>query len=165
MRIVNSSKLALLDGGNTLSYQVYRKTLEEKKSTSQLIVEDKYFLNPCTENQLLALRSQNIPTFILKLDGQLFYAFVRYDFFITNHFIFSTKHQCDGCKRCYAKPFKKGGCSKVLARKANTLNVSNPIVLKSMSRIERFSFILDGYETIGIQRESFYVANCQYFKG
>lgn len=166
MRIVNLSKSALLDGGNTLSYQVYRNTFEGKKSTSELIVDDKYFLNHCTEKQLLALRRQKTPTFILKFDGQLFYALVRQDFFITNHFIFSSKHQCDACTRCYAKPFEEGGCLKVLSRKSY-LNVSeiNTIALRSMSRIERFPFIVDGYETIGIQNESFYVANCQYFKG
>ena len=110
---------------------------------------DSYELREILKEKLNILRNRNIPIFILKENDRYYFAFVPYDFKLTG--AIKVEHRCAPrtslCKRLSPKPDCEGGCRKVRTTK---------------KRLEQFSWIKSGYETINTEFECFVVIKCEH---
>ena len=133
----------------------YERDVEKKKNDNIKVVceteEDveEFDLREIPKEKLQILRSQQIPVFILKENNRYYFAFVPYNFKLTGSV--KIEHRCAPrttiCKRLSPKADCDGGCRKVRAAK---------------KRLESFSWIKSGYETINTEFESFLVIKCEH---
>ena len=109
-------------------------------------------LRQVTRDELLEIRAQRIPSFVLKHNGNLYHSEIKKTL-SANTFAFFGQHKCAHndtiCNYLSAKPDHLGGCAKVRAFR---------------SRIEDFEFIQTGFETFAVNDECFVVLKCTNHK-
>lgn len=110
-----------------------------------------------TPEALADYRKKGVPSFVLKIDGKLYYSAIPDNISFMNSTILGA-HQCAltksgfggyGCHRLSAASDENGGCEKVRNRS---------------TYIEKYPWITTGYETFNTKLDSFVVANCLHFE-
>ena len=136
----------------TLSPSSGRYKLLSKNLVSERYEDLIYPLAKCTSDDLLFMRKNEIPYFVLKINGDLYFSEIPEDLCLTNSKIIGP-HLCGlynhECKRLSASSDEEGGCAKV----------------RNSSRfIEKYPWITDGFETFGTTCDCFKVAKCLHYK-
>lgn len=130
----------------TTKYSVSSKK-EIKKEQLPISLE----LIEITPAEISKYRKKKIPSFVLKLNGKIFYTRIPYDISFYSAKIFET-HRCSKanheCRRLSAASDELGGCAKV----------------RNQARyIEKYPWIKNGYETFGTVTDAFFVATCLHY--
>lgn len=127
------------------------KRFGERKKLGERVETKTFPLREISLEELTELRKTKKPSFVLKEDGRYYYAEISpYMTFIASSFL--GEHKCAAagkvCNLLSAAPDEEGGCEKVRNRSAN---------------IERYPWIIKGYETFGMDgRDTFVVLECQH---
>lgn len=136
---------------NTITGKVYA-TIFSKTKIRDVIQTRSIPLNETTPEELSIIRCTNTPTFVLKRNGKLYSASVPYALnlfpykLLGNH---KCSYQMHTCKRLSATSDEDGGCAKV----------------REMSHcIERYPWILSGYESFNTIHDIFIVDNCEHYE-
>lgn len=109
-------------------------------------------LTEVTPEKILEYRKKGVPSFVLKIDGKLYYSEInkRMNFLKTN--FFGEPHQCAiigaECKRLSPASDENGGCAKVRAL---------------VRYIEKYDWIRTGFETFNTSYDNFKVADCEHY--
>ena len=110
-------------------------------------------LQAVSKEQLLRIRKEGVPIFILKVGEQIFFSQVN-SYFNTSG-ILGNVHQCSvnsiTCARVSAASDANGGCQKVRD-------------IGKAKRIEKYDFILLGYEFANVKNDCLVVGVCKNFK-
>lgn len=110
-------------------------------------------LQAVSKEQLLRIRKEGIPIFILKIGEQVFYKKINTRFNTSG--ILGNVHQCCvnsiTCARVSAASDANGGCQKVRD-------------IGKAKRIEKYGFILLGYEFANVKSDCLVVGVCEHFK-
>ena len=119
-----------------------------KESSKKLV----FPLRNVTSEDLEEYRKKGISSFVLKVNGKLYYSEIPDNICFTSSMILGS-HLCAlykyECKRLSAASDEDGGCQKV----------------RELSKcIEKYPWITDGYETFGTKNDSFVVANCLHYE-
>lgn len=104
-----------------------------------------------TPEMLADYRKKGISSFVLKVEGKLFYSAIPNNIsFVSSTILGSHKCAIAGheCHRLSTASDEEGGCEKVR-------NCSN--------YIERYPWITTGYETFNTKHDSFVVVNCLHY--
>lgn len=124
-------------------------------SKKQIAEEVEPLIFPLTEvtsEELDNYRKHKISSFVLKVDGKLYYTAIPEELSFVSSNILGV-HQCavtgNSCNRLSPASDEEGGCEKVR-------NFSN--------YIERYPWITTGYETFHTNHDSFVVVNCLHFE-
>lgn len=109
-------------------------------------------LQAVSKEELLLIRKEGIPIFILKVGKQQFYTKIHTRFNTSG--ILGNVHQCNlntvTCARVSAAPDENGGCQKVRD-------------IGKSKRIEKYDFILLGYEFANVKNDCLVVGVCKHF--
>lgn len=145
----------------TTTYNVVReipsKPTQSISIVSKKIIDEKveplcFHLVEVTPEMLADYRKKGISSFVLKVDGKLYYSEIPNNISFVSSNILGT-HKCalagHECRRLSAASDEKGGCQKVR-------NCSN--------RIERYPWITAGYETFNTSHDSFVVVKCLHYE-
>lgn len=163
-----STKNIVLEGVKTLraekittTFKVVRelhpKTNQPFKVVSKEQVDEKveplnFPLTEVTPEKLANYRKKGVSSFVLKVDGKLYYTAIPDDISFYSSTILGA-HQCavtsHECHRLSAASDEEGGCEKVRNRSNN---------------IERYPWITEGYETFNTKHDSFVVVNCLHYE-
>ena len=105
-----------------------------------------------TADMVSNYRKKGIPSIVVKIDGILYYSAIPNNIsFLSSNFLGA--HLCasqkNGCHRLSSASDENGGCEKV--RKKSTY-------------IERYPWIVTGYETFNTKLNSFVVIKCSHYK-
>lgn len=110
---------------------------------------------PLTEvrpEELADYRKKGVPSFVLKVDGKLYYTAIPDNISFVSSNILGA-HLCavagHECHRLSAASDEEGGCGKVRNRS---------------NYIERYPWITTGYETFNTKHDSFVVVNCLHYE-
>ena len=126
--------------------------LVSKKKIDEKVEPLVFPLTEVTPKSLAAYRKKGIPSFVLKVDGKLYYTEIPDNISFVSSTILGA-HQCavagHECHRLSAATDENGGCQKVRDRS---------------KIIERYPWITSGYETFNTKHDSFVVANCLHYK-
>ena len=110
-----------------------------------------------TENEIFELRASGNPGFVYKSKNNLYYSEIDLSYrFVTNS-VDNYVHQCNNCH------FVGNGCKKItdLSKQRYEKIGENSIQsLISSKRIEKYSFIEEGFEAFNIELETLYVIKC-----
>lgn len=140
-------QLQKMDKNNEKVIAVISKKILDRK------VENMCFnLIEVTADMIANYRKKGIPSIVVKIDGTLYHSEIPNNIsFLTSNLLGT--HQCssmkDGCRRLSAASDEKGGCEKV--RNKSTY-------------IERYPWIITGFETFNTRLNSFVVINCLHFE-
>ena len=131
----------------TKSFKIIKKKLIDESSEKCV-----FYLDEVSSEDLAKYRQNNISSFVLKVDGILYYSEIPDNICFTSSTILGL-HLCafynHECKRLSAASDVDGGCQKV----------------RELSKcIERYPWITDGYETFGTKTDSFVVAKCLHYE-
>ena len=132
--------------GEPVSIFSRRQITEESKSVI-------YPLSPVTAKEVADLRMSGASCFVLKLNGQLYYASIpNYMGFIPASLL-GGPHKCAAagkeCLRLSAASDEYGGCEKV----------------RNLARfIDRYPWITNGFETFNTKHDCFVVGCCSHYK-
>ena len=111
-----------------------------------------YDLVEVTPEELAVYRKSGIPSFVLKVEGKLYYTSIPSDLNLVGSSILG-EHQCavvgHECKRLSAASDEHGGCAKVR---------------DCCQRIERYPWITKGYETFNTSNNCFLVVQCEHYE-
>lgn len=143
---------------STTTFEVVRESYPGfKKIVSKTLIEEKeevlhFPLIEVTQQMLTYYRSENISSFVLKIDGKFYYTSIPNNL----NFVDSKslgKHKCSSsgylCNRLSAASDKEGGCQKV----------------RNKSKyIEKYPWIKIGYETFGTKHDVFVVVKCEHYE-
>lgn len=166
--VSTSTKNIVLEGVKTLraekittTFKVVRelhpKTNQPFKVVSKEQVDEKveplnFPLTEVTPKKLANYRKKGVSSFVLKVNGKLYYTAIPDDISFFSSTILGA-HQCavtsHECHRLSAASDEEGGCEKVR-------NFSN--------NIERYPWITEGYETFNTKHDSFVVVNCLHYE-
>lgn len=165
---VEVSKNILLDQEKILRGETYRITynvtyevdmltkerigLYNKEKVEENVKPLCVSLKEVTVEELQKCRKKEIPSFVLKTDGKLYWGEIPYNLsFVSSTFL--GKHMCaspgNHCHRLSAAKDEDGGCEKV--RKKST-------------HIERYEWIRKGFETFNTSHDAFLVLECTHFE-
>ena len=128
-------------------------------------------LQEITKTELFGKRLSGKPGFVFKADGKYLYAQIPKEFnFVHAELLPGAQHQCSchpgkTCSRMSAASDEDGGCHKVRDLSVDTTRGITPQKLKPAKRIEKYPFILKGYETFNTDYESFGVLECSNYIG
>lgn len=126
--------------------------LVSQNCTNQVVEALSFPLANVTPEELANYRKYKVPSFVLKVDGKLYYTQIPYNLSLLSSAIMG-KHLCSllghECKRFSSASDEKGGCAKVRNR---------------ARYIERYPWIMDGYETFGTLHDSFVVVKCLHYE-
>ena len=112
------------------------------------IGNDVYPLIEVTREDLDKFRNAGISSFVVKKDGKLWYTNIPEDLSFYNSEILGT-HKCSiPCKRLSAAQDPEG-CAKVRGYSTG---------------IEKYPWIVEGYETFNTEKDSFVVCKCTHFE-
>ena len=159
LRIEGHDALIALERHEVWNY-VTRGSMGNPKLTEKILVSEEkieHYLNfkEVSKEELLKIRTNSYsaipkqPGFILKENGVFYYTPIPSRLHFSEDFCKGRIHLCCDCARMHALPFDKGGCNKALDRKL---------------RIDKYSFISDGYEIFGTTNNAMPVFKCQYFQ-
>lgn len=105
-----------------------------------------------TKEELLDYRRNKIPSFVLKIEDKLYYSRVPAEMSLQSARLFGS-HKCarlsEECNRFSALPDEQGGCAKIR---------------DCACGIERYPWIVKGYETFYTKHESFVVVECNNYE-
>lgn len=125
---------------------ISRTPIDEVKETLS------FTLSEVTPEALANYRKEGIPSFILKVDGKLYYSEISSDIDLMPFKLIGT-HKCAAagheCRRLSSASDAGGGCAKVRARS---------------NFIERYPWITTGYETINTRHDVFIVNACSHYE-
>jgi len=160
-------KKATLDGTKFLRVERVISTFEmisesnsdgshSRAATKQLIEEKvenlEFALTEITTEELKEYRINKVPSFLLKVDGKLYYSKMPEDINLFSCNLLGD-HLCSHgnvtCKRLSAASDQDGGCAKVRSRS---------------TKIEKYPWITTGYETFNTEHDSFIVIHCKHYK-
>lgn len=125
---------------------VYKELIDEQ-------MEPLYFdLVEITPEELDVYRSKEIPSFVLKVDGKLYYTSIPDNLSFVSSTILG-EHKCSAvkreCRRLSAASDENGGCAKV----------------RNYSQcIERYPWISVGFESFNTKHDSFVVISCSNYR-
>jgi len=145
----------------TTSYEVVRelhpKTNKPFKTVSKKQIDQKveplcFPLIEVTPEMVCDYREMGIPSFVLKVEGKLYYSAIPNNInFVSSEIL--GQHKCAvvrcECHRLSAASDEEGGCEKVRNR---------------AKYIERYPWITTGYETFNTKHDSFAVVNCLHYE-
>lgn len=135
-------------------YKSYRRVKEEVIG-KPIYNTYTFELSPTTAEELAKFRKAAIPTFVLKMNGNLYQATIPSDLHIRQFNLLGCFHQCSYgstnhvCDHLSAAPDYDGGCEKVR---------------RHSLCIESYPWITKGFETFATQDDLFFVANCEHFQ-
>lgn len=131
---------------NVVELKEGRKLIDTK-----FIEQLAYFpLRKVTIKELAELRASGIPGFVLKDSGKFYYTAIpkKLNLITTNVL---KKHNCgENCSRLSPAADEDGGCAKIRDR--------------FEKHIEKYDFIIQGYETFNCNRESLVVSKCAHYE-
>lgn len=114
----------------------------------ELLDSSNFTLSKVTQEELDNYRANNIPSFVLKENGLLYYTTIPETLsFISLKLL--GNHSCSTCHRQTAACDKEGGCAKVR---------------EGCRGIEKYPWIIRGYETFNVMHDCFVVVECQHKK-
>ena len=166
--VISVVKNIVLDGVSALKAEKFTTTFEIKRELYQKdnqqqskliyrhklgeIVEPMSFnLVEVTSKELSVYRKSGISSFVLKVDGKLYYTSIPDNISFVSSPILGA-HRCavvgHECKRLSAASDEHGGCEKVRNRSTH---------------IENYPWITTGYETFNTNHDSFVVVNCLHY--
>lgn len=168
-KVLSVTKNFVLDGVKALRAERITSTLEVVRelqpqtnqpfqvvSSKKLLdqkVEPLYFpLIEVTPEMLSDYRNTMIPSFVLKIEGKLFYSEIPDDIsFVSSTIIGPHKCAMSGreCRRLSAASDEDGGCERIRDLCCN---------------IENYPWITVGYETFNTKHDSFVVVNCLHYE-
>lgn len=126
-------------------------TVIAKNALNEIIEDMSFDLSEVSVEELAAYRKTEIPSFVLKVEGKLYYSlipdinFYSYDL-LGNHQCAVVGHECN---RLSAATDENGGCEKV----------------RNFSKeIEKYPWITIGYETFNTAHNSFVVVKCLHYE-
>jgi len=101
--------------------------------------------------------------FIIRRDNAYFIAVIPKTISFTS---IACKHLCSNCTHCYASSQKGVGCPKISDRHFEETIRNNSVLnaIKFSTRLEKYPFILTGFETFGCNgSDIFVVSECKHF--
>lgn len=125
---------------------VSRKRIDENEESLR------FPLIEVTLDALADYRQKGVPSFVLKIDGRLYYTAIPENLSLVSSTLLGA-HRCAvagrECKRLSSAIDEEGGCQKV----------------RNHARyIERYPWITTGYETFNTERDAFVVINCSHYE-
>ncbi len=153
-------KMALIVRSLVTEYEVIKKInpktrklkLVGKRQISCHPVKENISLVPVTVSDIRKLRTTNRPTFILKQYRKYFYAEVPADLNLLTSKILGS-HKCalfgKECTHLSPAPDVDGGCAKVREKSTG---------------IEKYPWILEGYESFNMEHDVFSVVTCEHYE-
>lgn len=156
-----------LDG--TSSLVVEKKIISEDSDTFECKT-DTYPLTPVNVEEISKLRASGNPGFVLKNEGSYFYTEIPRTLSLVSNDILGN-HKCPYCKHFFSST---APCPKLtdpsLSWFTRRLPASEEEIPKFIeraveqsSRIEKFPFIIKGYETFNCPAEAFVVIICSRY--
>lgn len=122
---------------------IYKDTIIEKPSSLSLKLEEVSY------EKLKEYRKSRIPSFVLKKSGRFFYTVLPIRMDIYSRRINDVDHKCANCTHLSSAEDEDGGCAKVR---------------RGAVGIEEYPWIIEGYETFNILKESFVVIDCLHYE-
>lgn len=108
-----------------------------------------FHLRKVTVQELAELRKKKVPSFVLKVNGELLYSEIPKNMALTGFTLFG-RHLCGvGCKCVSPGVDSEKWCKKVQ---------------EGSTGIEKYPWITKGYETFATYTECFVVIKCKHFK-
>ncbi len=151
----------LLNGTETL---ICQRPIPNVTGEGKWVTEAELPLKEVTESELFELRLKGKPCFLLKKDGHYYYTPIEKSLRIFANMGFG-KHACANCDRLSPAKDCDGGCAKVRDRDVQYLMKEGKSLKDSVThckRIEKYVFILKGYETFNTDLECFGVFECTH---
>ena len=123
-----------------------------KKLTDKTVETMSFDLIEITKEELIGFKKTSIPSFVLKEEERYYYSAIPDNINLISSGIFQHKCAASGkeCNRLSAASDEKGGCAKVRDR--------------SNKGIEKYPWIIEGYETFNTRYDSFVVAECLHYE-
>lgn len=123
-----------------------------KRQLDEVVETLSFELREVSPEELSKFRKDGVPSFVLKRDRILYHATILPNLNLTGS-NFMGAHKCaaagNECSRLSAASDEDGGCAKV----------------RNRSRyIERYPWIISGYETFNVNTEAFVVVQCLHYK-
>lgn len=146
-----------LDGTKTLNVDIVKesynpKTMTRKSAKKESVETKKFTLKEVTKKELIQYRKRGVSSFVMKLEGTLYHTEIPDDLNLMTANILG-KHLCAmqnaECARLSAARDEDGGCKKVRDKSIG---------------IERYPWILTGFETFNTKRDVFVVARCLHYE-
>lgn len=146
-----------LDGTKTLNVDIVKesynpKTMTRKSAKKESVETKKFTLKEVTKKELIQYRKRGVSSFVMKLEGTLYHTEIPDDLNLMTANILG-KHLCAmqnaECARLSAAKDEDGGCKKVRDKSIG---------------IERYPWILAGFETFNTKRDVFVVAKCLHYE-
>ena len=146
-----------LDGTKTLNVDIVKesynpKTMTRNSAKKESVETKKFTLKEVTKKELIQYRKRGVSSFVMKLEGTLYHTEIPDDLNLMTANILG-KHLCAmqnaECARLSAAKDEDGGCKKVRDKSIG---------------IERYPWILTGFETFNTKRDVFVVAKCLHYE-
>lgn len=145
-------------------FDVVRKVDIETKETSSSFVSKRqaaiivektiHNLEKISVEELSEIRNKNLPIFVLKEKGKIYYSIIPDNANIFSFSLFEkTDHKCNFSSDC-----------RLLLSSSNDKNESCAKVQSYSTYIENCPWITDGYQTTNTQQDTFVVINCEFYK-
>lgn len=123
-----------------------------KKKVDEIVEPVCIHLVEVTSEELAGYRNSGISSFVLKVDGKLYYSEIPANLNFGDTTILGA-HKCavigHECHRLSAASDDQGGCAKIR---------------NDSSFIEKYPWITTGYETFNTKHDSFVVVNCLHYE-
>lgn len=124
-----------------------------KKLKRRTVKPTSFCLVEVTPEELAEYRANLIPSFVLKVDGHLYYSNIPRSINLLSSNKLLGDHMCGlpkhTCKHLSAASDDQGGCAKVRA---------------NSQFIEKYPWITTGYETFNTNLDAFVVINCLHYE-
>lgn len=136
------------------------------EAIEQKVSRYEYPLKEIAERDIAKLRMSGKPVFLLKINGRYYRAFISKRLHLLAHDLIGD-HMCKYCDKAIATSDECGGCQKVRDRDFNeclSADVTKRKAMQDSKRIEKYPFIKAGYESFGVNQETFMVAECDNYK-
>lgn len=114
-------------------------------------------LKQVTENEILHLRASENPGFVYKLKNNLFYTEIDNSFKFVSTCLGNFYHLCNNCQKLGKGCIKVSELSKERLKNDGTKPIKALVFSK---RIEKYSFIEEGFEAFNISQETLFVIKC-----
>lgn len=146
LKTISNVKRAINPKTNKLLGVISREVISESfESQTFPLVE-------ISVEELNTYRENGIPSFVLKYNGKLYHTIIPANLSLISAEILG-KHQCalpgKDCAHLSAAPDEEGGCEKVR---------------KKSCCIEKYPWILTGYETFATKLDVFVVVHCEHYE-
>ena len=153
------------------AYRIVHKCRVEKKETGELelvcektenhnILETKkYTLQEVSKQEVLDKRFKKERICILKINNRILVSNVDYDTMTIGKF---RGHLCSSCAKCSPRKCIKVACFSATSNRRFGWLWEDSV--KESNRIERFSFIETGIETVNLQQNGYAILRCKNYE-